>query len=440
MDLLRPGRRACLLVLLASSVAVNAQQEAPQKMPKFERDEVRQMLSNVSEDVKKHYYDPKFRGIDWNANIKNFQDRIDNATSLNRGLSEVAAALDALNDSHTFFLPPSRPYKHDYGWQIRMIGDQCYVLQVRPGSDAEKRGVRTGDQVLTINGFAPKRDNYWKMDYVFNVLRPQPALRVSLSSPNGDRKDLEVVAAIRQLPRIQDLTGDAIWDEIREFQNDEYAERMRVEEAGEVLILKFPAFVYESSQVDEIMNRARKHTALVVDLRGNGGGNADTLKDFLGNFFDHEVKIGDRVTRANTKPMSAKSRGKEAFKGKLVILIDSRSASASELLARVVQLEKRGTVIGDQSAGAVMESIHYDHKIGLDTVVFFGASVTDADLIMTDGKSLERVGVTPDERIVPTAADLAAGRDPVLAHAVEVAGGKMDPAVAGKLFPYEWPK
>jgi carboxyl-terminal processing protease len=138
--------------------------------------------------------------------------------------------------------------------------------------------------------------------------------------------------------------------------------------------------------------------------------------------------------------MIAKSRGHEVFSGKLVILIDSRSASASELLARVVQLEKRGTVIGDQSAGAVMESIHYDHKIGLDTQVLFGASVTEADLVMTDGKSLERIGVIPDERIIPTGADLAARRDPVLAHAVEVGGGRMDPVEAGKLFPYEWPK
>jgi carboxyl-terminal processing protease len=398
------------------------------------------MLDVVSEDVEKHYYDPKFRGIDWKANIRNSQQRIDNATSLNRGLSEVAAALDALNDSHTFFEPPPRPYKHDYGWQIRMIGDECYVLQVRPESDAEKKGVRPGDQVLTINGFAPTRDNFWKMDYVYNTLRPQPGLRLSLASPNGDRKNVDVVAAMRQLQHVKDLTGGGFWDYVRELQNDEHSDRMRVEEADEVLILKFPSFVYTASQVDGVMNKARKHKALVLDLRGNQGGSVDTLKDFLGNLFDHEVKVADRVTRADTKPMIAKSRGKEVFQGKLVVLIDSKSASASEVLTRVVQLEKRGTVIGDQSAGAVMESMKYDHKLGSDTVVFFGASVTDADLIMTDGKSLEHVGVTPDERLVPTGADLAAGRDPVLAHAVEVAGGKMDPAAAGKLFPYEWPK
>ena len=338
MNLLRPSRQVCLAVLLVSSIPGNAQ-EVQQEISRFERDEVRQMLGSVSQDVKKHYYDPKFRGIDWDVNIKNFQGRIDNATSLNRELSEVAAALDVLNDSHTLFLPPPRPYKHDYGWRIRMIGDRCYVLQVRPESEAEKRGVRTGDQVLTINGFAPTRDNFWKMDYVFNVLRPQPALQVSLSSPNGDRKDLEVVAVIRQLTQVKDLTGNKIWNFIRELQNDEHSERMRLEEAGDVLILKFPTFVYTTSQVDEVMNRARKHKALVIDLRGNGGGSVETLKDFLSNFFDHEVKVADRVTRAGMKPLIAKSRGKEAFNGKLVILVDSRSASASEILARVLSIK-----------------------------------------------------------------------------------------------------
>jgi C-terminal processing protease CtpA/Prc len=56
---------------------------------------------------------------------------------------------------------------------------------------------------------------------------------------------------------------------------------------------------------------------------------------------------------------------------------------------------------------------------------------------MSDGKSLENIGVTPDEVRLPTAEDLAAGRDTVLSYAASLVGVKVDPVEAGKLFPIE---
>ena len=57
---------------------------------------------------------------------------------------------------------------------------------------------------------------------------------------------------------------------------------------------------------------------------------------------------------------------------------------------------------------------------------------------MKDGKSLERVGVVPTDIVIPTAADLAAKRDPVLSRAALMFGRELSPEAAGKMFEYRW--
>lgn len=428
----------CFAFLLFGNLA--AAQDKPAQLSGFDRDRAHSMLQMVADDVRKHYYDPKFHGLDWNARVAEAKEKIDASPNFNMALSHIAGALDALNDSHTFFLPPSRPYRHDFGYQTAMIGDRCFVLRVRPGSDGDTKGVKAGDEVLAINGFTPTRDNLWKMQYVFEALRPQTSLHLQLRNPSGADHPVEVVAKMLALSQVKDLTsGNDINELIRNYEDEDQRMRTRWQELDDLYILKISRFFFTDSEADDMIGRARKHKAMIVDLRGNGGGAVESLQSLLGRLFDHEVKIADRVKRNDTKPFVAKSHH-NPYAGKVVVLVDSQSASASELFARVVQLEKRGVVMGDTSSGSVMESMHYQYQTGTQTIAFFGASITDADLIMNDGLSLEHRGVVPDEVMLPTAADLAANRDPVLAHAAETLGYKMTPEEAGKLFPYQWSK
>jgi len=185
---------------------------------------------------------------------------------------------------------------------------------------------------------------------------------------------------------------------------------------------------------------AEGSNALILDLRGNGGGYVKTMEEMVGYLFDKDIRIAEVKGKKKTETSMSKTKGPAGFKGKIVVLIDSESGSAAEIFARVVQLEGRGTVIGDTSAGAVMQSIPSRQEMGTDSIVPFSISITNADVIMKDGKSLEHVGVTPDEIVLPTADDLAADRDPALARAFEILGVKATPEEAGKLFTYYWKK
>ncbi|MCA1566895.1 MAG: hypothetical protein LC803_14870 [Acidobacteria bacterium] len=408
----------------------------------FERERGRQMLKTIKDDVKKNYYDPTFRGIDIDARFKEADEMIQKAESNGQVMGIIALTLIGLNDSHTFFIPPQRVTRTEYGWQMQMIGDKCYVVGVKPGSDAEAKGLKEGDEILLVDEMKPTRSDLWKIHYLYNSLRPMSGVRLTVQSPGSQPRALDVMASLKTGKRVTDLTDYGEFMRLMmEEQRDARLNRHRYYEVGnELFIWKMPQFDLPKEKVDDFVDKFRKHKTVILDLRGNGGGYLDTLVRLIGNVMDREVKVGDTIKRKETKPLVAKSVGERAFKGRLIVLVDSMSGSSSELFARVMQLEKRATVIGDVTAGAVMGAIHHSHKVGIDTVAFYGASITVEDLIMTDGKSLEHVGVTPDELLLPSATDMAAKRDVVLARALELAGANIDPAKAGALFPVEWRK
>ena len=420
-----------------------AQSCSPQEFTPKERVQAQAMLKDVSNDVKMNYYDPHLHGLDWDAKVREAKEKIDKADSLNRALSSIAAVLDGLNDSHTVFLPPPRPYVYDYGFQMQMIADRCYVTRVRPGSDAEAKGLKPGDEVRTVNGYTPTRGDYWRMQYLFWVLRPQQSLQLNIRGLDGGERQVDVIPKFRQLPKVNHLNELNVFDIDREVNDEKRVLGVRYANRDyNLLIVRLPEFISFSDEVDSIISKIKAYKAVVFDLRGNPGGVADMVQSLLGGVFDHKVKIGDRVGRGTNKPIETAHHFRP-YAGKLAVLVDSNSSSAAEIFARVIQLEKRGVVVGDRSSGKVMEAEEYAHRTSGttgDSYLVYGAEVTVADVVMADGQSLERQGVVPDAVVLPTASDLAIGRDPALAKAAELLNVTMSPEEAGKLFPYEWPK
>jgi C-terminal processing protease CtpA/Prc len=399
----------------------------------MDRDRGRIILSVIKSDIKKNYYDPNFYGVDIEVRFKEADEKVKQAASLGQILGIIAQTLIDLNDSHTYFLPPDRPYTTDYGWQMRRREELRRGGQT--GSDAAAKGLKEGDEIYSIDGFGATRENMWKIHYFYNALRPKPGMRLVVIKPTGQEQQLDALAKVTPGKRVMDLTGGDIYDLIRKEENENRLHRHRYIEMGaDVFIWKMPSFDLEDSKVDDMASKFRRRKALILDLRGNGGGYESTLLRLVSNLFDRDIKVGELKRRKETKPIEAKTRGDNAFDGKLIVLIDSQSGSAAELLARIVQLEKRGIVIGDRSAGAVMRAKTYGHELGIDTVIPYGVSITDADIVMSDGKSLERVGVVPDEIRLAKGADMAAKRDPVLSYAALLAGITLTAEKAGTCF------
>jgi C-terminal processing protease CtpA/Prc len=426
-----------ILCLLAFSALSYVQ---AQTLSSTDRERGRVMLNIIKEDIRKHYYDPNFHGVDLDARFRAAEEKIKTATSLGQVFGIIAQATVELNDSHTRFIPPPRTTSTEYGWELQMIGDKGYVTAVKPGSDAEAKGLKEGDEVLAVDGVGISRQSLWRMQYLYYTLAPRSRQRVAVQSPNGQQREIEIVAEVKQGKQLVDLTNyDDIIDLVRSDENEGRLNAHRYyDNLGDVFIWKMPRFDLSENKVDEMMSKISKRKALVLDLRGNGGGDEITMLRLLGHFFDKDVTVGEIKQRKETKPIIAKTRGDKVFKGSLVVLVDSESGSAAEVFARVIQLEKRGTIIGDLTAGAVMRSKYHGHKLGVDISTFYGVSITNADLTMTDGKSLENVGVTPDELLLITGADLAAKRDPVMARAASLVGLTLEPERAGRLFPIQW--
>jgi C-terminal processing protease CtpA/Prc len=428
-----------LLPVWLGSVVIFAERGMAQSVSKLDKSQGQVMLSTIKDDIQHHYYDSTFHGINIDDRFKVASQKIDQATSNGQIFGIIAQALIELDDSHTYFIPPSFAARTEYGWTMQMIGDRCYIVAVKPGSDAEVKGVKPGDEVILAGGFPPSRQQLWKLHYLLYQLRPVPGLRLVLKNDSGQRQ-VDVASRVTVGKQVLDLTSSIDWSNyLRDLESENRLRAHLFVELGEDLaIWKMPEFDMAPDKVDDIMRKISKHKALILDMRGNPGGSEDMMLRLVGSLFDHDVKVGDLKSRKEAKPLVAKKGG--AFSGKLILLVDSESASCSEILARVAQIEKRGVVLGDRTAGAVMRGRMWEHKIGVDTIIPYGAPVTDSDLIMADGNSLEKVGVTPDELLLPSGADLLAKRDPVLSRAAALAGLKLDPEKAGALFPVKWKK
>ena len=423
---------AALIVFVFSSVSaqIRVDEVVGKSNPGRNRDRAFSMLKGIKEALETHYYDPKYRGIDIEQKFKEAREKIKTLETNADMFRVIAMLLLEFNDSHTTFYPPARSNHVQYGFSMQMIGSQCIVVDVKKGSDAEKKGIKVGDRIAKIGQYPVTRDTLWVLNYFIYRLEPQPLLPVKIAGADGKEIPVVVEASFKTLA---DRRREAKEKRKEKQENPYKCHKV----SADTTACKLRTFSVDKKYIDQMMKEASAGSKLILDLRGNGGGYVKIEEYLVGHFFDREVKIADIVTRKKTETRYSKPVKDRLFKGELIVLIDSNSASASEMFARVIQLEKRGKVVGDVSAGAVMTSYNLTMANsrgpdGYETVSLYGMNVTIADVIMSDGNRIEHLGVMPDHPVGPTSQALLQRNDPVLAFAAELLGARITPEIAGK--------
>lgn len=220
------------------------------------------------------------------------------------------------------------------GVQFNMLTDTLYIIQVIPGGPSEKVGLMAGDRIIQVDD-----------TLIAGVKMKTNDIMKRLRGPKGTEVRLKVLRA--KNPELIDFR--IIRGKIPMYSMD--AAYMADKTTGYIKLNRFAAS--SADEFSEALAKLKKQgmNNLILDLQGNGGGYLNIAIDLADEFLTKDKLIvyteGSKQPREDAK---ATSRG--GFEeGRLVVMVDESSASASEILAGAVQDWDRGVVIGRRTFG-----------------------------------------------------------------------------------------
>lgn len=279
-----------------------------------------------------------------------YVDRVDPDT-----LSEdaISALLDRL-DPHSVYIPARelRDVNEDLsggfegiGVEFNVFEDTAHVLFVINDGPSEKAGLQTGDQFLKV-GDSLVAGTGITSDGIRSLLRGQGGTKVRVTMLRGDRPmDFTITRGTIPLKAL-----DAAY--------------MLTPTTGYIRLGKFSETCYEEfmEALEGLTGEGMKD--LVLDLRDNGGGILEEAVEIADEFLDGNRRIvyteGEHTPR---REYSCRRNGLFE-KGRVILLLDEGSASASEVLAGALQDWDRATVIGRRSFGKGLVQEQYDLSDG----------------------------------------------------------------------------
>jgi len=220
------------------------------------------------------------------------------------------------------------------GIQFNIFNDTILVVNPIPGGPSEKLGIRAGDRIIKIDGQNVAGVGI-KNNEVFKKLRGKKGTQVTVSILRRNEKELLDFTITRDKIPIYSLDAAYMIDK----------------EIGYIKLNRFSATTIEEFRKAISQLKANGMKDLILDLAGNGGGYLNTAVDLADEFLDKDKMIV--YTKGLNSPRTdykATEKG-EWQNGRLVIIVDEGSASASEIVSGAVQDWDRGVIVGRRTFG-----------------------------------------------------------------------------------------
>lgn len=220
------------------------------------------------------------------------------------------------------------------GVSFQLLNDSIHVVEVISGGPAEKVGMLAGDIIIKVDN-KPSTGDTIKNDWVFKNLRGEKGTKVKVSVKRATRKEPIVFNITRDKIPIHSIdTWFMLEDSIGYIRLNRFAQTSTDE------------FV---EAVKDLKQQGMKD--LIFDLRGNGGGYLNIAFEIGDHFLSgNKTIVYTQGLHSPRQDYNAQKKG--VFEeGKLIILVDEYTASASEIVSGAVQDWKRGTIIGRQTFG-----------------------------------------------------------------------------------------
>lgn len=352
------------------------------------------------------FYDATMHGTDWKQLRDQFEPQLSGAGTPEEFANILSEMVGAVNGSHSEISPASKvggPQTATLGlfYDETYTGPGLKVKGVMPKGPADKPStkVKPGDYLLAIDGTDIKG---LTEDY-YSLLLDKAAKPIEITVNSKPAKDGARTFKIKPITTAE-------WGEL-EYERMVRDNRARVDKlsGGKLAYLHIRAMNGPSLQRfnREFAEEALGKEGLVLDIRGNGGGNTH----------DAILNVLSRKVYGFTQPRDGlrMSQPEKAITKPIILLIDQNAYSDGEIFPAGFRALNLGKIVGVATPGYVIGTY------GGTLVDGTGFRLPSWGWYTADGKNMENLGIPPDIFVDKTAEDVAADRDPQIEKAVQLA-------------------